>query len=167
MLGDPVVGLLPLRVAHQPDHVARPGAIHQGREALDHLVALADRRFDEHEPTGGPTAEMAPAHGSDDDAPMAASPGIAIGPAFTLRTIDVAVPHDAADDTLADVASEWRRVRTAIAEVRREIQRIRAKTARDGGESEHENNRDGTKWIVTKRRLTLPPRKIRDVIGNL
>jgi phosphocarrier protein FPr len=107
----------------------------QAREALDHLVALADRRFDEREPTGGPAAETTPAQSSD-DAPMAASPGIAIGEAVTFRTTDVAVPGEAADDTAGDVASEWRRVRTAIAEVRREIQRIRARTARDGGENE-------------------------------
>jgi phosphocarrier protein FPr len=103
----------------------------QGREALDHLVALADRRFDEHDLTGAPVAQTAPAAESD-GTPMAASPGIAIGPAVTVHVTDVAVP----DETSSDVVSEWRRVRGAIAEVRREIQRIRAKTAREGGEGE-------------------------------
>ena len=63
---------------------------------------------------------------------MPASPGIAIGPALSMRAADIEVP----DETPQDHDTEWRRVRGAIAEVRREIQRIRAKAAREGGESE-------------------------------
>jgi phosphoenolpyruvate-protein phosphotransferase/dihydroxyacetone kinase phosphotransfer subunit len=103
----------------------------QAREALDHVVALADRRFDEQDPpfAAAPGLSAAkPAAGS----PMPASPGIAIGPAISLRATDVAVP----DETPGDLGSEWRRVRVAIAEVRREIQRIRVKAAREGGEGE-------------------------------
>ena len=102
----------------------------QAREALDHVIALADRRFDEQEtavvPARAVGEQLAPG------APMPASPGIAIGPALPLRVADVEVP----DETPEDSATEWRRVRAAIAEVRREIQRIRVTAAREGGEGE-------------------------------
>ncbi len=103
----------------------------QAREALDHVVALANRRFDEQESVIVSGAEISPvdhAHGT----PMPASPGIAIGPALSIRAADIEIP----DELPQDHETEWRRVRGAIAEVRREIQRIRAKAARDGGESE-------------------------------
>ena len=63
---------------------------------------------------------------------MPASPGITIGPALTMRADDVEVGVEAPQDR----ETEWRRVRAAIADVRRDIQRIRAKAAADGGESE-------------------------------
>ena len=103
----------------------------QAREALDHVVALANRRFDEQEsvmPSGAEISQVDHAHGT----PLPASPGIAIGPALSMRAADIEVP----DEPPQDHETEWRRVRGAIAQVRREIQRIRAKAARDGGESE-------------------------------
>jgi phosphoenolpyruvate-protein phosphotransferase/dihydroxyacetone kinase phosphotransfer subunit len=103
----------------------------QAREALDHVIALADRRFDERDKPSGP-AVSPPADHQQPGTPMPASPGIAIGPALPLRTADVVVP----DETPKDNATEWRRVRSAIAEVRREIQRIRVTAAREGGEDE-------------------------------
>jgi phosphoenolpyruvate-protein phosphotransferase/dihydroxyacetone kinase phosphotransfer subunit len=103
----------------------------QAREALDHVVALAHRRFDEHELRSEAAAEASDIRRSN-GTPMPASPGIAIGPALTMRTADVDVP----DETPGDNATEWRRVRAAIAEVRREIQRIRATAAREGREGE-------------------------------
>ena len=102
----------------------------QAREALDHVVALANRRFDEEEsiPSGSEISAGDPTPGT----PMPASPGIAIGQALSMRAADIEVP----DESPQDHETEWRRVRGAIAEVRREIQRIRAKAARDSGESE-------------------------------
>ena len=102
----------------------------QAREALDHLAALAHRRFDEQE-TGVAEAE-APVVEHSPGTPMPASPGITIGPALTMRADDVEVGVEAPQDR----ETEWRRVRAAIADVRRDIQRIRAKAAADGGESE-------------------------------
>jgi phosphocarrier protein FPr len=103
----------------------------QAREALDHVAALANRRFDEQEiptRTGPETSAGIRTPGT----PMPASPGIAVGPALSMRAVDVEVP----DETPQDSDTEWRRVRAAIAEVRREIQRIRVTAAREGGESE-------------------------------
>jgi phosphocarrier protein FPr len=103
----------------------------QAHEALNHVLALADRRFDEQDPTSaaGPQSSAGHrAHGT----PMPASPGIAIGPAVSMRAADVEIP----DEVPGDSPTEWRRVRAAIAEVRREIQRIRVAAAREGGEGE-------------------------------
>ena len=99
----------------------------QAREARDHLVALAERRFDEAEHAVTDVAPPARSEGA-----LAASPGIAIGPAFLLSASDDAIP----DEVAADPAAEWRRVRGAIAEVRRDLQRIRAVSARENGEAE-------------------------------
>ncbi|WP_342773565.1 phosphoenolpyruvate--protein phosphotransferase [Nocardioides guangzhouensis] len=99
----------------------------QAREAVDHLVALSERRFDEPEHVAADVAPPARSAGA-----LAAAPGIAIGPAVLLSTSDVVVPDEVGDDP----SVEWRRVRGAIAEVRRDLQRIRAVTARDNGEAE-------------------------------
>jgi len=103
----------------------------QAREVLDHITALAERRFDEQEAPAGSRPEV-PVGSAAAGAPLPAAPGIAIGPALTMRATDVAIP----DETPGDSAGEWRRVRSAIADVRREIQRIRATMAREGGEGE-------------------------------
>jgi multiphosphoryl transfer protein len=111
----------------------------QARQALDHVLALAARHFDEPAasvasrslPSPVPTPEPSVgARGSDK--PRPASPGIAVGPALSLRSPDVPIP----DEVAADPAAEWRRVREAVAVVRREIQRIRAGAAREVGEAE-------------------------------
>jgi phosphocarrier protein FPr len=101
----------------------------QSREALDHVVALAERRFDEPAASAEPAMVTA---ASANGWPLPASPGIAIGPALTLRGADVTIP----DEPAGDEATEWRRVRGAIAEVRRDIQRTRSVAAREVGEGE-------------------------------
>jgi multiphosphoryl transfer protein len=119
--------------------VAALGALHghrvevsatgaQAREALEHVVALAERRFDEPAPAVTERATPMPY----DRGPLAASPGIAIGPAFPVRSIDVEVPEEEAEHEVV----EWRRLRAAVAEVRRHIQRLRVTAAREVGEAE-------------------------------
>jgi phosphocarrier protein FPr len=103
----------------------------QAREAVAHIVALADRRFDEQDPSSAAGPQRSAAHRAD-GTPMPASPGIAVGPAVSMRASDVEIP----DEMPGDAPAEWRRVRAAIAEVRREIQRIRVAAAREGGEGE-------------------------------
>ena len=116
--------------------VATLGALHghqirilasglQAPEAVDHLLALAGRYFNEprdDEPTPTPVQQAGP---------LAASPGIAVGP---VRMLTVAPPatHDVAPQS---PPAEWRRVVEAIAEVRREIERLRA-IAREVGPQE-------------------------------
>jgi phosphocarrier protein FPr len=100
----------------------------QAHEAVEHVLSLARRRFDEspEQPRDqGVAAE--PARG-----PLAASPGIAIGPVCTLTP----VPVDLDGDVVGDPAAEWRRVVEAVAAVRREIERLRVVTARRVGAEE-------------------------------
>jgi phosphoenolpyruvate-protein phosphotransferase/dihydroxyacetone kinase phosphotransfer subunit len=97
----------------------------QAQEAVEHLVALAARHFDE---TASPLAvEPAAATG-----PVAASPGIAIGP---VRRI-TGPPLSDDDPGSGDPATEWRRIAEAVAEVRRDIEHVRALTLREVGETE-------------------------------
>ena len=101
----------------------------QAAEALDHILALAARHFDEslvdpHTPAPEPVA------GSQ--LPIGASPGLGIGPARSARLRPIAIPDTAAEDP----ASEWRRVGKAIAGVRRTISQLRTRTAREVGEVE-------------------------------
>jgi len=137
----------------------------QAREALEHVLALARRGFDEPGGTG-PRANAAPANAAlpntspanaspADTAPaprpwartvgstpgaarpaagagLAAAPGIGIGPVWTLRGSPIEVP----DAPAGDPAAEWRRLREALAAVRREVQRVRARTARQSGETD-------------------------------
>ena len=101
----------------------------QAREALDHLLALAARQFDE---TGTSEAEARTATGpapATRALPQPASPGIGIGPARLLAATTVEIP----DEPSTGAAAEWRRLREALAAVRREVQRVRARTVRDGG----------------------------------
>lgn len=102
----------------------------QAREALEHVLALAADGFGEGVPgTVRPTAVERPAVGG----PLPASPGVAVGPAAPLgRTATGPVPDAPAEDA----AAEWRRLREAIAAVRRDVQRDRGRTAREIGEAE-------------------------------
>ena len=104
----------------------------QAREALDHVLVLATRGFDERASGVEPQPQPVPASTRSGRLPLPASPGVAVGPALFLRSADVEIP---AEDT-ADPTTEWRRVREALAVVRREIQRVRATAAREVGESE-------------------------------
>jgi multiphosphoryl transfer protein len=97
----------------------------QAQEALEHLVALAARHFDETAPLAA--TEPVPAAG-----PVAASPGIAIGPLCRLT----APPVSDDGPGSGDPATEWRRIAEAVAEVRRDIEHLRALTLREVGETE-------------------------------
>jgi multiphosphoryl transfer protein len=100
----------------------------QAQEAVEHLVALAKRRFDEQvEQVVAPRA--AGPSTSTQTGPLAASPGIAIGPARRLT----AVPVDLAEHAVEGPAAEWRRAAEAIAAVRREIDHVRVLTLREVG----------------------------------
>lgn len=95
----------------------------QAREAVDHVLALAARQFDEVA-----AAEPAVAHGNG---PLPASPGIGIGPKWTPKAATLEIPTTPSGDP----AGEWRRLRGAVADVRRETVLLRARTARDLGEA--------------------------------
>jgi phosphocarrier protein FPr len=62
--------------------------------------------------------------------PLPGSPGIGIGPARHLAA-EPAGPADA--EPVAEPSAEWRRIVGAVAEVRREIEQVRALTAREAG----------------------------------
>jgi multiphosphoryl transfer protein len=127
----------------------------QAKEALDHILTLAARRFDEPAgadgppPAGNGTADSGratrvvggEATGAPGGAPdagrseegwraMPAAPGIAIGPAWSVRPARLEVSDARADDP----AAEWRHLCEALATVRRDLQRLRARTAREAGE---------------------------------
>jgi multiphosphoryl transfer protein len=99
----------------------------QAQEAVEHLLALAGRRFDEAgEPDVVPPPPVSTARRAG---PLPASPGIAIGP---LRRL-TAVPVDVDEQPPGEAAAEWRRVVDSVATVRREIEQVRTTTAREAG----------------------------------
>jgi phosphoenolpyruvate-protein phosphotransferase/dihydroxyacetone kinase phosphotransfer subunit len=98
----------------------------QAPEAIDHLLALAARNFDEPL-DDAPTPVHVQSAG-----PLPASPGIRIGPVRMLRS-PAAPDHRGPTGT---PTAEWRRVVEAVAAVRREIERIRAVAAREVGPQE-------------------------------
>ncbi|WP_308259412.1 phosphoenolpyruvate--protein phosphotransferase [Pseudonocardia sp. H11422] len=97
----------------------------QARDALDRLLALAGRQFDEG-PVAPAPAPM-PRRG-----PVPASPGIGIGPARPVRREMPDVPAEHTDDP----AGAWRALTAALAVVRDEIARVRARAAQEVGEAE-------------------------------
>ena len=109
------------------------------REALDALVALAGRSFDE-DPGGvpRPAPPVAPpalsprAPAPDGSAAVPASPGIAVGPAQRWRSSRPAGTYASSDDP----ATEWQRLESARASVREAVQRTRSRTAAVVGEQE-------------------------------
>ena len=103
----------------------------QAHDAVEHLVALARRRFDEpDEPNSAQSPPETAGAG-----PRPASPGIAIGPARMLAppAIPAPAPGDDADETSRDPDVQWRRVVEAIASVRRDVERLRGLAAREIG----------------------------------
>ena len=99
----------------------------QAKSAVDHLVSLAERHFDESAdatPPAGATSVAEPASGAG---PLAASTGIGIGPARQLATTAPVVDQTPAGPPTA----EWRVLIEAVAETRRSIERTRAAAARD------------------------------------
>jgi phosphocarrier protein FPr len=114
----------------------------QAREAVQRLVSLADRLFDEPvEPDVEPAVPPGPApggprwpgaamaSGTATRGPLPASPGIAIGPVRRLTAVPVAL----VDEPTGEPAQEWRRVVESVAAVRREIEDVRAVTVREAG----------------------------------
>jgi phosphocarrier protein FPr len=102
----------------------------QAAEAVDHLLALAGRDFDESDTAAAPApAAASPPTDADGYAGVPAAPGIGIGAAWIRRDADVPVP----DLPSRGSSVEWRHLREAIAAVRRDIQRIRVHTARAAG----------------------------------
>jgi phosphocarrier protein FPr len=99
----------------------------QAVESLDHILSLAARNFDEVPGEAAPPPEPAVRQ-----APIAAGPGLGIGPAHSARLGAITVPDTPADEP----AVEWRRLGKAIAAVRRTISQLRTRTARDVGEAE-------------------------------
>jgi phosphocarrier protein FPr len=97
-----------------------PGAA----QAVEQVVALAGREFDE---LGG--APVVPERSAGGGQP--ASPGIAVGPARQ----PAAGPVDLPDVPALGPAPEWQRIDDARTTVRRDLDRLRAATARDAGEA--------------------------------
>ncbi len=101
----------------------------QAQEAVEHLLTLATRRFDEADHD---VVEVRPSAPTDRrSGPLPASPGIAIGP---VRRLSAAPAEPGAPEQVAvEPAADWRRIVEAVATARREIERARAVTARDVG----------------------------------
>ncbi len=99
----------------------------QAQEAVEHLLTLAARRFDET--IDEPAEARLPARTASSSGPLPASPGIAIGPARRLTS----VPVDLDQPSEGEPAAEWRRIVEAVAAVRREIEQVRVVTAREVG----------------------------------
>jgi len=97
----------------------------QAAETLDHVLSLAARNFDESTVDTVPVPEPT-------QAPIAAAPGLGIGPARSARSAAITIPDIPAEEP----AVEWRRLGKAIAAVRRSISQLRTRTARDVGEAE-------------------------------
>ncbi len=106
----------------------------QARTAVDHVAGLAARHFDEARV--GPSAAIPTA--TTQRGPLPASPGITVGPAWTVVRPEVPTDRTIGSAHAVDPVAEWRRIRGAVAAVRRETVRTRARTARELGESEAE-----------------------------
>lgn len=126
--------------------VATLGALHghtleiqaagpQAQEAIEHLLLLAERHFDEP-PDDAADNGSAPTYPTppraSETGPLAASPGIVIGPVRQLS----AASGKADPAPIGEASEEWRQVVEALTDVRREIDRLRAVAARDVGPHE-------------------------------
>jgi phosphocarrier protein FPr len=98
----------------------------QASEAIDHLLALGARNFDE------PLDAPQPTVSAQNAGPLPASPGIGIGPVRKLSFADAVTKRVPAGDPVA----EWRRLVEAMADVRREIERVKAVAVRQVGPQE-------------------------------
>ena len=103
----------------------------QAQEAVEHLLSLASRRFDE--PAEATANELNRASTPPLSGPLPASPGIAIGPVRKLRTVPVTVGHAL---VVGEPAAEWRHIVESVAAVRRQIEQVRALTTREVGAEE-------------------------------
>ncbi|MGH8825842.1 MAG: phosphoenolpyruvate--protein phosphotransferase, partial [Jiangellaceae bacterium] len=101
----------------------------RAREVVEHIVALASRRFDEADVEVESASDVPVTTVSR--GPRPASPGIAVGPAWHLGG-----PEPGGEtEPQGDPQAEWRRVRAAVAAVRRATVQTKALTAREVGES--------------------------------
>ena len=122
----------------QAGHEIRVRAVGlQAHEAVDRLVALAERRFDEPESAAtladSTDRDTKPAEHSPGRAgPLPGSPGVVVGPA---RRFVPAQPHR--DEVpISTPSEEWERLENAYEAVRREIRESRDLAARTAGEQE-------------------------------
>jgi phosphocarrier protein FPr len=99
----------------------------QAQEAVEHLLTLATRKFDETTEEAAAPAAQTPAPSTV--GPLPAAPGIAIGPVRRLT----AVPVDVDQEPVGEPAAEWRRIVESVAAVRRDIEHVRVVTAREVG----------------------------------
>jgi len=108
----------------------------QAHEAVEHLVTLATRRFDEADDADDDAVEVPATTPAERrvSGPLPASPGIAIGPVRRLSA--AAAGPDENEQPSAEPAADWRRIVEAVATARREIERARVVTAREVGASE-------------------------------
>jgi len=102
----------------------------QAQEAVEHLLTLARRWFDE--PEDAIRGDVALAIMASVSGPLPASPGIAIGPVRRLTYL----PVDVDDAAVAEPPEEWRRIVESVAAVRRETEHLRVLTAREVGPDE-------------------------------
>ena len=105
----------------------------QAHEAVEHLLTLATRRFDETDEDAVEVRPAAPADRPGVGVPLPASPGIAIGP---VRRLTVVPGEAGPEQPPAEPAAEWRRVVEAVATARRGIEHARVLTAREVGASQ-------------------------------
>ncbi|MEV4706438.1 phosphoenolpyruvate--protein phosphotransferase [Actinoplanes sp. NPDC049316] len=98
----------------------------QARAAVDGILALAARGFDEEATPAVPEPPARTPVGGG----VPASPGIAVGPVRHATSVEPELP----DEPFRGPEQEWSRIAEAIATVGRELQRVRAATAREAGE---------------------------------
>ena len=112
----------------------------QAQQAVEQVVALAARRFDEPGQSDQPSDVAAAADtdaaraGGDPQQPMPASPGVVIAEVAGRLTADV--DDDVPDDAPGDPDVQWRRVVTAVDDVRRGLEQLRERTRRETGPAE-------------------------------
>jgi phosphocarrier protein FPr len=97
----------------------------QASEALEQILSLAARNFDEREV--GEPADVVTSAG-----PYPAAPGIAVGATARAAPRKPVLP----DVEPGDPTVQWRRLREAIAGTRRELARTRARVSRDTSEDD-------------------------------
>jgi phosphocarrier protein FPr len=119
----------------------------QARAAVDHVLALAGRAFDEGAappearpdapavPTRAPSARDGVGQGMGrptPGAPLPGAPGVGVGPVWSLGAVTVEVP----DSRTADPAADRVALDEAIATVSRSVAGLRERTAHELGEGE-------------------------------
>jgi phosphocarrier protein FPr len=105
----------------------------QARAAVDHVLALAGRGFDEVPDAHGAAGSSGhPPGASPPGGPLPAAPGIGIGPARRLTAPRVPVDGPPAGSP----ADEWRRLTEAVADAGRDVERLRDGAAHTTGAEE-------------------------------